>query len=453
MPATVIVNSLTVVHKDSGGMSMIFPDVCKTPSPAGPLPMPYPNVAKSQDTDAGSSSVKMDGNPIMLKGSTFMISTGDEAGSAMGVVSNKIKGKAYPKLYSFDVKVDGDNVFRLTDIMLQNGGSPTNTPPGTEVQSPGAANPAGAGTDPEVPQVTKLAWAKQEGCCGDEIELDAETKKLPADAKLPINVVRKPSKDAQTANPDRVDRFKIPISGDKGNVKWIARRGKFQKEVKVTAEQLFYKGTRESNELTLKTAPDAKELKEETVSSTKYVRRRVGGVDKWVPDRAPSGAIINYRWDSCYEASIQDGIVTITHKIDFQLVGGAVLTEKKKKIWKKEIERVWNKQFKIHRTNCKRGDTCDCYAEQGCCSFAIHILCEWGRARVNRSCYMAEPTSRTGGGRLACGGTHTTGGRSGTTSPRPFGHTSSATRSGCTTSIPQVLAIRRANSRTSCRAS
>ena len=96
MPATVIVNMLTVVHKDSGGVVMIFPDVCKTPAPpAPPIPIPYPNIAKSQDTADGSSSVKMDGNPIMLKSSNFMMSTGDEAGSAMGVVSNKIKGKAF----------------------------------------------------------------------------------------------------------------------------------------------------------------------------------------------------------------------------------------------------------------------------------------------------------------------------------------------------------------------
>src|SRR5688572_20709166 len=127
MPATVIVNNLTVVHKSSGGVLMTFPDVCKTPSPAGPIPLPYPNVAQSSDTADGSASVKMDGNPIMLKSSNFMMSTGDEAGSAMGVVSNKIKGKAYPKMYSFDVKVEGQNVFRLTDIMLANGGSPTNT--------------------------------------------------------------------------------------------------------------------------------------------------------------------------------------------------------------------------------------------------------------------------------------------------------------------------------------
>jgi Toxin PAAR-like domain len=137
VPATVNVNFLTVVHKDSSGVVMGFPDVCKTPSPAGPIPIPYPNIAKSQDTTQGSQTVTMDGNPIMLKGSVFATSTGDEAGSAGGgVVSNTIKGKAEFKLYSFDVKVEGKNVPRLTDIMVLNEMSSPNTPPFPEVQPP-----------------------------------------------------------------------------------------------------------------------------------------------------------------------------------------------------------------------------------------------------------------------------------------------------------------------------
>ncbi len=136
MPATVNGNKLTIVHASSTGIATMFPDVCKTPSPAGPVPIPYPNVAQSSDTADGSSTVKVDGNPIMLKSSNYRMSTGDEAGAAMGVASNKIKGKAEPILYSFDVKVDGGNVFRLTDMMLQNCGSPANTPPGTNVQPP-----------------------------------------------------------------------------------------------------------------------------------------------------------------------------------------------------------------------------------------------------------------------------------------------------------------------------
>jgi hypothetical protein len=142
MSATVSVNFLTVVHADSGGVTMGFPDVCKTPSPAGPIPIPYPNIAKSSDTSKGSSSVKMDGNPIMLKGSVFSTSTGDEAGSAGGgVVSNTTKGKAEFAAYSFDVKVEGKNVPRLSDLMLMNKMSSPNTPPFPELQAPNPAMP------------------------------------------------------------------------------------------------------------------------------------------------------------------------------------------------------------------------------------------------------------------------------------------------------------------------
>lgn len=137
MSSTINVNKRTVVHKSSNGISTAFPDVCKTPTPGGPVPIPYPNIARSADTANGSTSVKMDGNPIMLKDSNFSTSTGDEAGSAGGgVVSNTTKGKAEYVNYSFDVKVDGKNVPRLGDMMLQNKGSSPNTPPFPEVQPP-----------------------------------------------------------------------------------------------------------------------------------------------------------------------------------------------------------------------------------------------------------------------------------------------------------------------------
>ena len=128
MSVTVTVNSpMTIVHKDSGGIAPAFPDVCKTPSPAGPIPIPYPNIAKSSDASETSTSVKVDGNPIMLKDSSYSMSTGDEAGSAGGgVVSNCIKGKAQFINYSFDVKVEGQNVPRLMDPMKQNGQSSFN---------------------------------------------------------------------------------------------------------------------------------------------------------------------------------------------------------------------------------------------------------------------------------------------------------------------------------------
>jgi hypothetical protein len=123
MGATVTANSpRTVVHKDSGGQSPVFPDVCKTPAPpAPPVPIPYPNLAKSADASDTATTVEADGNGIMLKSSVFSTSTGDEAGSVGGVVSNCTKGKAQFIMYSFDVKAEGQNVPRNTDMMKQNG--------------------------------------------------------------------------------------------------------------------------------------------------------------------------------------------------------------------------------------------------------------------------------------------------------------------------------------------
>ena len=134
MAVSVGVNFLSVVHADSSGTTIAFPDVCKTPSPGGPIPIPYPNIAKSSDTASGTSKVKCDGNPVCVKDSNFSTSTGDEAGSAGGgVVSNKIKGKAEFVMFSMDVKFEGKNVCRAFDIMLHND---KNTPPFPVLQGP-----------------------------------------------------------------------------------------------------------------------------------------------------------------------------------------------------------------------------------------------------------------------------------------------------------------------------
>ena len=120
MAQSTFANSRGVVHKGSGGLSIVFPDVCKTPTPAGPIPIPYPNIGKSSDTSKGPKKVKTNKKMPMVKGSNYMMSTGDEAGSAMGVVSNKIKGICEFMLYSFDVKFEGKNACRMGDPMFHN---------------------------------------------------------------------------------------------------------------------------------------------------------------------------------------------------------------------------------------------------------------------------------------------------------------------------------------------
>ncbi len=102
-------------------MSTVFPDVCKTPSPGGPVPIPYPNIGMSKDTSSGPTKVKTDGQMPMVKGAKYMMTTGDEAGSAGGgVASSKIKGEAEFMMYSFDVKFEGKNACRLGDPLFHN---------------------------------------------------------------------------------------------------------------------------------------------------------------------------------------------------------------------------------------------------------------------------------------------------------------------------------------------
>jgi uncharacterized Zn-binding protein involved in type VI secretion len=120
MGSTVFANGMGISHKQSGGQSPVFPDVCKTPTPAGPVPIPYPNQAQSNTLSNGSTTVKIDGQSAAIKGCNYSVSTGDEAGSVGGVASNKIKGKAEFILYSFDIKIEGKSACRNGDMMTHN---------------------------------------------------------------------------------------------------------------------------------------------------------------------------------------------------------------------------------------------------------------------------------------------------------------------------------------------
>ena len=122
MPVTVNINNRTLCHKGSNGVSTAtLPDVCKTPSPGGPVPIPYPNIATSMDLMKGTTTVKADGGMMCANfGSEFFKSNGDEAGVAGGVVSSTFIKEATWLTYSFDVKLEGKGACRLTDKMWHN---------------------------------------------------------------------------------------------------------------------------------------------------------------------------------------------------------------------------------------------------------------------------------------------------------------------------------------------
>lgn len=133
MGVTVGANSRSVVHKRSNGITICFPDVCKTPTPGGPVPIPYPNIGRSADTAKAAKKVKADGCPVAHGSSNMRMSTGDEPGVLGGIISGKIKGKCDYVTKSFDVKVEGKGVARAFDLLLHN---KKNTAPYPVLQAP-----------------------------------------------------------------------------------------------------------------------------------------------------------------------------------------------------------------------------------------------------------------------------------------------------------------------------
>jgi len=121
MPSHVVVNGLGLTYKGTSGISTAtIPDVCKTPSPGGPVPIPYPNIAQQSSLDGGTTTVFAKGKMIANKGSHYSRSNGDEAGTVGGVKSN-VNMKATDWItYSFDVMMDGKNACRHTDKKFHN---------------------------------------------------------------------------------------------------------------------------------------------------------------------------------------------------------------------------------------------------------------------------------------------------------------------------------------------
>jgi hypothetical protein len=121
----VFANGRSILHAGDGlKHTAAAPDVCKTPSPGGPVPVPYVNVASNSDLAKGSTSVHIEGNSVALANSNLSTSMGDEPGTAGGgLVSSKTKGKLTWGSASIDVKFEGKGVVRFMDATQHNGNS------------------------------------------------------------------------------------------------------------------------------------------------------------------------------------------------------------------------------------------------------------------------------------------------------------------------------------------
>jgi uncharacterized Zn-binding protein involved in type VI secretion len=141
MGVTVGVNKRSVVHKASGGVSTAPLDVCKL---VNGIPAPLLNVARSEDLQEGTRSVKCDGKPVAIDGSVIEPTKGDEPGKQGGVASGKTQGKAKFVSFSDNVMFEGKGVARAFDLMTHND---DNTMVAPIIQANVAAVPPDAGKE------------------------------------------------------------------------------------------------------------------------------------------------------------------------------------------------------------------------------------------------------------------------------------------------------------------
>lgn len=115
-----LVNQKKLVASVSSGHTAVSTgplDMCKTPTPGGPVPMPYPNVALSATMGPGyTTKTLVMGTPMWTKKGKSAVSNGDQPGVALGVVSNKIMGMCAITMASNNVDAEGGGVARTGDM-------------------------------------------------------------------------------------------------------------------------------------------------------------------------------------------------------------------------------------------------------------------------------------------------------------------------------------------------
>lgn len=104
-----------------GGQSLGFPDVCKTPTPAGSVPIPYPNTAEEPLNMPFMPGVFYGCGPAHTVSGVTELSEGDEPGVAMGVASGEDSGPEKTMLPSMTVFVNGQPVDKMTSPTTHNG--------------------------------------------------------------------------------------------------------------------------------------------------------------------------------------------------------------------------------------------------------------------------------------------------------------------------------------------
>ncbi len=112
------------------GMNMGLPDVCKTPSVSGTIPIPYPNSSFSTVSVPAVYNVLVGCMPAVNMMSMGTVSVGDQAGVMGGVADSMIAGQTNYNVGCFTIFVGGALAQRMTSITGQNSMGKTPNCPG-----------------------------------------------------------------------------------------------------------------------------------------------------------------------------------------------------------------------------------------------------------------------------------------------------------------------------------
>ena len=105
---------------NANGQTITAVDVCKTPTPAGPVPVPYPNIANNAQAVGHCRSIFIMGTPAHNTNTQSLPTNGDQAGVLGGILSNTIMGPCQYTTGSTIVQYNGAPATRFTDMRALN---------------------------------------------------------------------------------------------------------------------------------------------------------------------------------------------------------------------------------------------------------------------------------------------------------------------------------------------
>lgn len=117
---------------EKGGVCFAMPDTCNTPAAPSPVPVPYPNTGQVSTATGVVMKVLVENKETVVEDSKIPMSSGDEAGTAGGVVSGTFGKDVTFKSYSSKVYFGGRKAVMVTAMTAHNGSNP-NAPAGAQI--------------------------------------------------------------------------------------------------------------------------------------------------------------------------------------------------------------------------------------------------------------------------------------------------------------------------------